>query len=64
MILDYAHHLAAQFAARGMPEVEVFADAFVAYNGRASARLIDPAVDLARERDGLRPRPWILPAPP
>lgn len=64
MILDYAHHLAAQFAARGMPGVEVRADAFVAYNGRASARLIDPAVDLARERDGLRPRPWILPAPP
>ncbi len=64
MILDYAHHLAAQFAARGLPGVEVRADAFVAFNGRASARLIDPAIDLARERDGLRSRPWILPAPP
>jgi hypothetical protein len=63
MILDYAHHLAAEFAARGFPDVEVRADAFVAYNGRPSARLIDPTVDLARERDGLAPKPWILPRP-
>jgi hypothetical protein len=63
MILDYAHHLAADFAARGVPGVEVRADAFVAYNGRPSARLIDPAVDLAREHDDLAPKPWILPAP-
>lgn len=63
MILDYAHHLAAQFAARGVADVEVFADAFVAYNGRPGARLIDPTVDLAHQRDGLAPKPWILPAP-
>ena len=63
MILDYAHHLAAQFAARGVPGVEVRADAFVVYNGRPGARLIDPTVDLARERDGLGPKRWILPAP-
>ncbi len=64
MILDHAHHLAAEFAARGFDNVEVRADAFVAYNGRPAARLIDPTVDLARERDGLAPKPWILPAPP
>jgi len=63
MILDYAHHIAAEFAARGMPGVEVRADAFVAYNGRPSARLIDPDVDLARERDGLAAKPWIFPRP-
>lgn len=63
MILSYAHHLAAGFAARGVPDVEVRADAFVAYNGRPSARLIDPNVDLARERDGLAAKPWILPPP-
>ena len=64
MILEYAHHLADEFAARGLPGVEVRADAFVAYNGRPGARLIDPDVDLARERDGLAPQAWILPAPP
>ena len=63
MILDYAHHLADEFAARGLPGVEVRADAFVAYNGRPSARLIDPDVDLARERDGLAPWAWVLPRP-
>lgn len=64
MIAEYARHLAAEFAAQGLPGVEVRADAFVAYNGRPGARLIDPDVDLARTDDGLTPRPWILPAPP
>lgn len=59
MILEYAHHLAAEH-----PGAEVRADAFVTYNGRPNARLIDPTVDLARERDTLAPKPWILPAPP
>lgn len=59
MILEYAHHLAA-----ARPGAEVRADAWVTYNGRPNARLIDPDVDLARERDGLAPKPWILPAPP
>ncbi len=63
MILQHAHTIAADFAARGMPGVEVRADAFVAYNGRPGARLIDPDVDLAREQDGLAPKRWILPAP-
>jgi vitamin K-dependent gamma-carboxylase len=63
LILQLAHHLARDFAARGMPGVAVHADAFVAYNGRPSARLVDPDVDLARERDTLAPRRWILPMP-
>lgn len=59
MILEYAHHLAAD-----SPGLEVRADVFVTYNGRPAARLIDPEVDLARARDGLAAKPWILPAPP
>lgn len=59
MILEYAHRLAAE-----NPGAEVRADAFVTYNGRPNARLVDPTVDLARERDTLAPKPWILPAPP
>ena len=44
--------------------IEIRADVFVAVNGRPSARLIDPDVDLAAVRDGLAPKPWILPGPP
>lgn len=63
LILQHAHRIAAEFAARGQPDVEVRADAWVAYNGRPSARLIDPTVDLARVRDDLSPRTWLLPVP-
>lgn len=63
LVLAHAHHIAADFAARGLPGVEVRADAFVAYNGRPSARLIDPTVDLAGERDTLARKRWILPLP-
>ncbi len=60
MILELAHRIAARFAASGL-DVEVRADAWVAFNGRRSRRLIDPQVDLAKERDSLAPKPWILP---
>jgi len=61
MILQLAHHVAEDFRSRGHDEVEVRAEAYVAMNGRRSAMLIDPDVDLAHERDGLWPKPWICP---
>lgn len=60
MILELAHHIADDYRKRGA-DVAVHADAWVTYNGRPSQRLIDPGVDLARARDSLLPRPWILP---
>jgi hypothetical protein len=63
LILQLAHHVARDFAAKGHPGVAVYADARVSLNGRAPAPLIDPRVDLAREADGLAPKRWILPAP-
>lgn len=63
LILQLAHHVAQDFAARGVPGVEVRVDAWVSLNGRPPARLIDPAVDLARERDSAWHAPWVLPAP-
>lgn len=61
MILQYAHYVADQFARRGIPGVEVRADAWASLNGRRSQRLIDPDVDLADERDTLANKDWILP---
>jgi vitamin K-dependent gamma-carboxylase len=63
MILQTAQALADDFRGRGVAHPEVRADVFVSLNGRPSARLVDPEVDLAREHDGLRAQRWILPAP-
>ena len=60
LILAFAHQLA---RSEGR-DVAVYADVFVVLNGRPAARLIDPNVDLARVRDGLGPKAWVLPAPP
>jgi hypothetical protein len=61
MIHDYARHLAARYEALGYRDVEVRADAWVAFNGRPSQRLIDPTADLAREPRSLRAKSWIVP---
>ncbi|MDI1444097.1 HTTM domain-containing protein [Polyangium sp. 6x1] len=60
MILEFAHHVADDYAARGK-HVAVYADAWVTMNGRPSRRIIDPSVDLTTVRDSLLPKPWILP---
>lgn len=63
LILQLAHHVARDFAARGVPDVEVRVDAWVSLNGRPPARLVDPEVDLARVTDSAWDTPWVLPAP-
>lgn len=62
MILAFAHHLARTERLVGN-EVAVYADVFVVLNGRVSARLIDPTVDLGSENDSFAPKRWVLPAP-
>jgi len=63
LILQLAHHIADDFRARGHTGVEVRVDALASLNGRRAARLIDPAVDLARVTPALARATWILPAP-
>lgn len=63
MILALAHHIARDFAGRGVPAAEVRAEAYVSWNGRPSRLLLDPAADLAAASDGLAPQPWISRAP-
>ena len=60
MILATAHIVRDDFAARGHEGVEVRADAYVTYNGRSAARLIDPDVDLAGIDAGIGAKHWIL----
>ena len=61
LILQTAHIVAEDFAERGFPGVTVMADAFVSWNGRANARLIDPDADLAAIAPGLGAKGWVLP---
>jgi len=63
LILQLAHHIRDELEADGYRDVEVRADAWASLNGRRSARLIDPEVDLARVHDGVAPAAWILPVP-
>jgi vitamin K-dependent gamma-carboxylase len=62
MILEFAHVVADDFAARGQA-VSVHVDATVALNGRRGAPLVDPSVDLAREDEGFSHKRWLLPCP-
>jgi vitamin K-dependent gamma-carboxylase len=63
LILQLAHHIRDTYRARGEEDVEVRVDARASLNGRRSAPLIDPHVDLARVDDSLRDAAWILPEP-
>ena len=62
MALQYAHFLAEQFRKDGHDNVEVRVEALVSVNGREPQLLIDPDVDLAKEKRRLwPPAKWILP---
>ncbi|MBC8074323.1 MAG: HTTM domain-containing protein [Deltaproteobacteria bacterium] len=63
LILRHAHRIAQRFRDGGVDDVQVYADAFVAFDGRPSTRMIDPAVDLAAVQDGLDAYAWVLPTP-
>lgn len=61
MILQFAHHIAADLQGKGHTNFTVHALAFASLNGRPPTMLIDPSVDLAREPRNLRSAAWILP---
>lgn len=61
LILQLAHHIAADFRGRGHREVEVRVDALVSHNGRPMAPIIDSDRDLSNVVDGLGRADWILP---
>ncbi len=61
LLLQYAHHLAAEARAQGHARVAVYADVEVRLNGRRAQRLVDPSVDLATQPRTLGHASWILP---
>ena len=60
-ILEYAHFLVQQYSDNGKKNLSVYANSFVAINGRKSRQFIDPSVDLAKETESFKHKKWILP---
>lgn len=60
-ILEYAHFLGDHFSSLGHKNVQVFAESYVALNGRLSQQFIDPATDLYQKNDSFKSKHWILP---
>ena len=60
-ILEFAHHLGAYYKDEGHQNIQVFADSFVALNGRPSQRFIDPNFNLLNTEESFKNKEWILP---
>jgi hypothetical protein len=60
-ILEYAHFLGNHFKAQGHENIQVFADSYVALNGRLSQPYVDSKIDLYQEKESFKPKNWILP---
>ncbi len=60
-ILEFAHHLADREEARTGVRPRVFADCYVALNGRPSRQYVNPRVDLAKVDFDVPRLAWLLP---
>jgi hypothetical protein len=59
MILQYAHFLGDKFKKSGFQNPAVFVECFATLNSRPNKPLINPTVDLYKEKDSFRPKKWI-----
>lgn len=60
-ILEYAHYLGDHFKSQGHKNIEVYAQSYVALNGRLSSVYIDAAVDLYQQKESFKHKNWIIP---
>lgn len=61
-ILEYAHFLKDYFEReKGVKNAKVYAEVYVALNGRRSQLYINPNVDLTNEEESFLPKKWLLP---
>lgn len=63
MIAELCRFIATDLRNKGYSYIEVRARAYVAYNGRPPAPLLDPTADLGRLPDSLSANRFLLPAP-
>ena len=60
-ILEFAHHLGSFYNNHGHKNIQVFADSYVALNGRKNQQFIDPNINLLEQPNGFENKEWILP---
>ncbi len=60
-ILEFAHHLAREYQQEGQAPPAVYAESYVALNGRGSRPYVDPNVDLTTITWSTPRTAWILP---
>ena len=60
-IIEYAHFLGNYYKNLGLNNIEIYADSYVALNGRISRRFIDPEIDLLKQKRGFKNKDWIIP---
>ena len=60
-IIEYAHFLGNHFTLQGHKNIEVYADSFVALNGRRSKRFINPNINLMKQKRSLKHYSWVIP---
>jgi hypothetical protein len=60
-ILEYAHFLGDHFTKQGHKNVGVFAESYVALNGRLSTEFIDKKVDLYQQKASFKHKKWVVP---
>ena len=60
-IIEYAHFLGNYYRNLGLNDIEIYADSYVALNGRISKRFIDPEIDLLKQKRGFKNKDWIIP---
>ena len=60
-ILEYAHYLGDHYTEQGYQNIQVFAESYVALNGRLSQAFIDKNIDLYKEKESWKHKNWILP---
>ena len=61
MILQFAHRLAAEAQRQGAESVQVHARVQATLHGREEQWLVDPQIDLAKQKRTLWPADWIVP---
>ena len=60
-ILEFAHYLGDFYKKKGVENIKVCTDSYVALNGRKSQQFVDPEINLLDYNDSFSNKQWIMP---